>query len=77
MPTEINVYIGSAEQGEIIKKRLEGLTFLRLYVNVCPYQGQWHVKVGTLRPETTEKELSDMALQVLCDDLTSSATRGQ
>ena len=69
MVTEINVFIGSAERGEIIKKRLEGRTFMKFYVNVCPYQGQCHVNVGTLRPETTEKELSDMVLFTLCGDL--------
>lgn len=67
---EINVYkVISAERAEPIVKAIEGKTFMNFYVNVCPYQGEFHVNVGTLRTDTTEKELTEMVLHLLCGDL--------
>ena len=66
MVTQIELTKVSTEQeGERIASRLRGQTFMNFYVNVCPCNGSWTVNVGTLRPDTSERDLIDMVLFIM------------
>ena len=52
-------------KGEHIALKLRGQTFMNFYVNVCPCNGSWTVNVGTLRPDTSERDLIDMVLFIM------------
>ncbi len=55
----------SAEKAEKIAAALRGKTYMNLYVNVCPFQGEMHVNVGTLRARTSKAALTEMVLDVM------------
>ena len=52
-------------KGEHIALKLRGQTFMNFYVNVCPCGGSWQVNIGTMRPDTSERELMEMVLYVM------------
>lgn len=65
MATEISLTKTSETKANHIALRLRGQTFMSFYVNVCPCNGSFLVNVGTLRPDTSEQELTEMVLDVL------------
>jgi hypothetical protein len=63
--TEIELTKTSKERAEHIASRLRGQTFMHFYVNVCPFNGSFIVNVGTIRPGTSKKELTEMVMATL------------
>ena len=76
--TEVTVYRAvSAERAENIRLALEGRTYFKFYVNVCPFNGMFHVNVGTLRKKTSKKALTEAILDLLCGDVAFGQVRQQ
>jgi hypothetical protein len=59
----------TAEQAEPLRRALEGRSYMNFQVAICPAGGEFRVYVGTRRPDTTEEELRELVLYVLCGDI--------
>jgi hypothetical protein len=57
------------ESAEAIKATLHGRTYMNLEVLVCPDGGEFQVSVQTRREDTSEAELTEMVLGVMCDSI--------
>ena len=57
------------ERAQPLIAALQGQTYMNLRVEVCPFQGSYNVNVSTLRPGTTEQELTEIVLLVLSNEV--------
>ncbi len=75
MATEIHLTTVTNEGRALdIAARIKGMTYLILYANVCPYQGEFRVNVGTLRKKTFKAELTGVVLDLLAAMIPTRAT---
>lgn len=74
--TEFTLYrTSSRAAGDALKQLLQGQSYMDLYVTICPYQGEFHVNVGTRRADTSEAELRGMVMMILCDSVVGAERR--
>jgi len=57
------------EAAKRLSARLSGKTYMDLIVEVCPFNGSLMVNVGTNRPRTTKKDLTEMVLGLMASEL--------
>ncbi len=58
-----------------IEATLNRKSYMDLEVLVCPDGGEFQVWVQTRRPDTTEAELTEMVLGVMCDAISYHHSR--
>lgn len=52
-------------EGEKIRERLQGKTYMQFEVLVCPAGGEWEVIIQTHRLATTQQDLTNMIIHVM------------
>lgn len=57
------------ERAQPLIDALQDQTYMKLQVQLCPIGGSFDVNVTTMRPDTTEKELTEMVLMVLSNEV--------
>lgn len=57
------------ERAQPLIDALQNQTYMKFRVEVCPVGGSFDVNVTTLRHGTSEKELTDMVLLVLSNEV--------
>lgn len=57
------------ERAQPLIDALEGQTYMKLRVELCPVGGSFDVNVTTRRADTSEKELTEMVLMVLSSEV--------
>jgi len=70
MKTQIQVAtMTDQEAAKRFSAKLSGKTYMDLIVEVCPFNGSLLVNVGTDRPRTTKKDLTEMVLSLMASEL--------
>lgn len=65
------------QRAEALKFALEGETYLKLYVNVCPWGGCFNVNVGTLSKGATKAKLTELVLETLAKAVERGADKAR